>query len=169
MRNATILCATGMLALLLTNCNRNAADTREADAQALRDTEARWNQDFLSKDPEKLAAHYADDAVLIAPGMPATSGKDAVRKVLQGMVADPALSLKFQSARVEVAKAGDIAYTQGSYTMTMTDPNSKKIVTDRGSYVTTYRKQPDGSWMAVADIASSEVPPAGPPPMTANK
>jgi ketosteroid isomerase-like protein len=80
------------------------------------------------------------------------------------MVADPALSLKFQASHVEVAKSGDVAFTRGSYTMTMTDPNSKQVVNDRGSYVTTYRKQADGSWKAVSDIATSEVPPPMPAP-----
>jgi ketosteroid isomerase-like protein len=63
-----------------------------------------------------------------------------------------------------VAGSGDLAYSRGTYTMTMTDPKTKKPVTDHGSYVTDYRKQPDGSWKAVADIVTSEVPmaPAGP-------
>ena len=129
----------------------------------MKDNDTQWNQDFVSKDAEKLLAHYADDAVLMGSGMPSSSGKDAIRKTLKDMVADPALSLKFQSSKVEVAKGGDVAYTQGSYTMTMTDPNSKQVINDHGSYVTTYRKQPDGSWKAVADIASSEVPPPAPP------
>jgi ketosteroid isomerase-like protein len=94
--------------------------------------------------------------------MPVSSGKDAIRKTIAGMLTDPALSLKFQASRVEVAKSGDIAYTQGSYTMTMTDPNTKQVVNDHGSYVTTYAKQPDGSWKAVADIATSEMPPPAP-------
>jgi ketosteroid isomerase-like protein len=79
------------------------------------------------------------------------------------MLADPALSLKFHSSQVEIAKAGDLAYMQGSYTMTMTDPNSKQVINDHGSYVTTYSKQPDGYWKAVADIATSEVPTAAQP------
>jgi uncharacterized protein (TIGR02246 family) len=121
----------------------------------------------VSKDVEKLAAHYADNAVLMAPGMPPSSGKDAIRKTLAGMLTDPALSLKFQASRVEVSKSGDLGYTQGSYTMTVTDPNSKQVINDHGSYVTTYGKQADGSWKAVADIATSEVPPPAPtsPPM----
>jgi hypothetical protein len=46
----------------------------------------------------------------------------------------------------------------------VTDPQTKQIVNDHGSYVTTYRKQPDGTWKAIADIATSEVPPPAPPP-----
>ncbi len=43
--------------------------------------------------------------------------------------------------------------------MTMTNPATKQPLSDHGSYVTTYAKQADGSWKAVADIATSEVPP----------
>jgi uncharacterized protein (TIGR02246 family) len=160
MKDFTALCGAALVALLLTGCNQTAPDTREADAKALKDNETQWNQDIVSKDVEKLVAHYADNGVLMGPGMSASSGKDAIRKTLTEMLADSALSLKFQPSRVEVAKGGDIAYTQGSYTMTMTDPNSKQVINDHGSYVTTYSKQPDGSWKAVADIATSEVPPA---------
>ena len=169
MQRLTMRCPPLVAALLLAACNPPATDTREADAKALRDLETQWNQDYVSKDVEKLVAHYADNAVLMAPGMPASSGKEAIRKVLTGMVSDPALSLKFQASQVEIARSGDLGYTQGSYTMTMTDPNTKQVVNDHGSYVTTYTKQPDGSWKAVADIATSEVPPPAPATPAAKK
>ncbi len=162
MKQLAALCAMTTLALTLTACTQ--PDTHDADVKAVQDTEAQWNRDYSAKDADKIIAHYADDAVLMAPGMQSSSGKDAIRNVIKGMVSDPALALKFQSSRVEVAKSGDVAYTQGSYTMTMTDPQSKQVINDHGSYVTTYRKQPDGSWKAVADIATSEVPPPPPPP-----
>jgi uncharacterized protein (TIGR02246 family) len=148
----------GLAALFLAAACQTAG--RPADVQGLKDNEARWNREFVAKDLEKLAAHYADDAVLVAPGMPAISGRDAIRKMLTDMLQDPALSLKFQVSRVEVSSSGDLGFTQGSYQMTMTDPASKQVMHDRGSYVTTYRKQPDGAWKAIADIASSEIPPA---------
>jgi uncharacterized protein (TIGR02246 family) len=163
MRNLAALCSGVVLALLLTGCSQTPADTREADTKALKDIEAQWNQDYAAKDVDKIAAHYADNAVLMAPGVAASSGKNAIQKTLTEMVSDPALSLKFAASKVEVAKAGDLAYTQGSYTMTMTDPATKRVINDHGSYVTTYAKQQDGSWKAVADIATSEMPPAPPP------
>ena len=78
------------------------------------------------------------------------------------MLADPAVSLTFQSSKVDVAKSGDLGYTQGSYKLTVTDPTTHKPINDHGSYVTTFRKQADGSWKAEADIATSEVPPMPP-------
>ncbi|HEX9200882.1 MAG TPA: SgcJ/EcaC family oxidoreductase [Acidobacteriaceae bacterium] len=165
MNRIATLCAATAVALTLIACNSTptpAPNTHDADVKAIQDYETQWVQDWASKDAAKIMAHYADDAVLMVPGGPATSGKDAIQKSLAGMLADPALSLKFQSSRVDVASSGDLGYSQGSYTLTVTDPKTKKPINDRGSYVTTYRKQADGSWKAVADIATSEVPP-GPP------
>jgi uncharacterized protein (TIGR02246 family) len=139
---------------------RNQAASPDAAAKAIRHNEELWNKDFESKDPARLLAHYADDATLMSPGMPAAHGKDAIGKVLKEMVNDPALTLKFQASRVEVSKSADIGYSEGSYTMTMTNPATKKVINDKGSYVTVYRKQADGSWKAVSDIATSEVPPS---------
>ena len=162
MKKLTLLCAPIAAALFLSACSQSAAGTADADAKALKDLEAQWNQDFVSKDVGKLVAHYADNAVLVSPGMPANVGKEAIRKMMTDFVSDPNLSLKFQASRVEVSKSGDLGYTQGSYTLAMTDPNTKQVIHDHGSYVTTYSRQADGSWKAVADIASSEVPPPAP-------
>ena len=162
-KRMVILGSAALIFVFADGCQQSAPDTTQDEVQALKDNETRWNDEYVSKDPEKLAAHYADDAVLMAPGMPSVSGKEAIRKMLKQMVSDPALSLKFHASKVEISKAGDLGYTQGSYVMTVTEPNSKGVINDRGSYVTTYRKQPDGSWKAVSDIASSELAPASSP------
>ena len=157
-RLATLTLATA-IAWTLIACSSQPADTHAADVKAIQDTETQWNKDYAAKDTSKILAHYADDAVLMTPGMPSAHGITDVSAAIKQMVADPALALKFQSSKIEVAKSGDIGYTQGIYTMTATDPVSKQIIHDHGSYVTTYRKQPDGTWKAVTDIATSEVPP----------
>jgi len=151
-------------ALATVGCNQApppvaaAPDTREADAKAIRDMEEGWNKDYEGKDSAKLVAHYADDATLMAPGMPPSHGKDAIGKGLKEMVGDPNFALKFHTDRVETSKGGDLAFTQGSYEMTMTNPATKKPMHDKGSYVTVYKKAGD-SWKAVSDIASSEAMP----------
>ena len=164
MQRLISFCTAAALALSLTACNQAApapaASTHDADVKAIQDNEAQWNQDWASKDAAKIAAHYQDDAVLMVPGGPSTTGKDAIQKSLADMA--PTMDLKFQASRVDVASSGDLGYTQGSYTLAMTDPKTKKVTNDHGSYVTTYRKQADGSWKAVADIANSETPQPAP-------
>ncbi len=142
-------------------CGR-ADNAQAAGADAIRNLESRWNADYAAKDTETLLGYYADDAVLMGPGMAPAMGRESIRQTLRAMVTDPALTLKFRPARIEVAQSGEIAYSQGAYAMTMTDAKTRQVVQDHGSYVTTYRHQPDGSWKAVMDIATSEVAPGDP-------
>lgn len=160
-------CAIGLL-LILTGCSTApppARDTRPADTKTIQDGEAAWNHDFASKDLDEIASHYSDDAVLMLPGTPVAKGKDAIRNSLKDFLQDKNAALTFTAETTDVAKSGDIAYTQGTYSLTSTDPRSKKPITQTGDYVTVYKKQSDGSWKAVEDISTAG-PPATPPPAT---
>lgn len=136
-----------------------APDTRAADEQAIRDGEAQWVKDFATKDPEKVLAHYADDATSMIPLMKLMTGKDEIRAGLKEEFSDPNSHLEFRPAKVEVAKSADMAYSSGTYDFTSTDPKTKKPVIEHGNYVEVYKKQTDGSWKAAADIATQEIPP----------
>lgn len=168
MKSLAALLGVAVIALMATACNK-PADTHDADVQAIKDTEAQWNRDWQAKATDKIAEHYADDAMQITPGMAPIQGKEAIAGALKQMTADPAIALTFKPSRVEVAKSGDLAYTEGSYQLTVTDPVSKQVVHDHGNYVTTYRKAADGTWKAVLDITASEVPPPAPPPVKTKK
>jgi uncharacterized protein (TIGR02246 family) len=160
MKRLAALLGTSLIALMITACG--SSSNHDADVKAIKDFETQWNQDWAAKDADKIAARYSSDAVLIVPGSPAISGKDAILKSLTQMTSDPAMALNFHASKVEVAKSGDLAYTQGTYILAVTDPVSKQVVNDHGNYVTAYRKVPDGTWKAVSDIATSEVPPPVP-------
>ncbi len=134
-------------------------DTRAADEQAIRDGEAQWVKDFAAKDVEKVVSHYADDAASMIPDMALMTGKDAIRAGLKEEFSDPNASLNFHPTKVEVSKASDLAYSQGVYTFVSTDPKTKKMVTESGGYVEVYKKQPDGTWKVVEDIATQAAPP----------
>ncbi len=156
-----MLCITLLVPVAACNQAVSSLDS----AQTIRDIEAKWNQDYSVRDVDRLLDHYSDDAVLMAPGLPPSVGKKAIRKVLSRMVADPALSLKFSAARIDVAASVDLGYSQGSYLMTITSPQTKHVIHDYGSYVTMYRREADGTWRAVSDIATSEaVTPGAPAP-----
>ena len=154
MRNQhAYLFLTGLLVLAAGQVPARDGGKHNAVAQAIRDNEARWTREFALRDLDKMVAHYADDAVMMSPGFPAASGKEAIRSAMKQMLTDPAMSLKFTTARVEVAESGEMASSQGTYTFTMTDPDTRKPVSSGGNYVTVYRKQA-GGWKAVFDIAS---------------
>jgi len=116
------------------------------------------------KDTEKITAFYTDDAVFIA-NSPTVTGKAAILAAWKGMVKDPNFSLTFSSTKVEMAKSGELAYSFGTYTLTLSEPKTKKSFTDKGKYLTVFKKQADGSWKAAADVANSDPPPPPPPPV----
>lgn len=135
-------------------------DTRAADEKAIRDSETAWNKEFAAKDMDKIVAHYADDGAVYLSGAPTMVGKDAIRAGMKDTVTDPKFSLDLKTVKVDVAKDGDLAYSQGTYSVTFADAKIKKLMAETGRYVEVYRKQADGSWKIVADINSPEAPAA---------
>jgi uncharacterized protein (TIGR02246 family) len=157
----TLLIAFVALFLLTVGCSTNPApppDTRAADVQAVKDVEAAWVKDIGSKDIDKWASYFAEDASGLYPGMGTLNGKAAIKAAIAPLFADPNSGMMFQSNKVVASKGGDMVYSEGTYTMTMTNPKTKKPATDKGKYLTIYMKQADGSWKAVADTYNSDSP-----------
>ncbi len=73
---------------------------------------------------------------------------------------DPSLKMEFASDSVRVAKSGELATTRGHFSTQVTDPTTKKVKTETGSYLTVWKKQEDGAWKAVEDFVTPGVPPA---------
>jgi uncharacterized protein (TIGR02246 family) len=141
---------------LLAGCAQHP-DTHDADVTAIKNTEAAWMKDAATKDVEKWVGYYTDDGAVLLPNAPVITGKDNIRAALKPMLSDPNFAITFSSTKVDVAKSGDLAYAQGTYSMTMTDPKSHAPATDRGKYITVFKKQGD-SWKAVEDMLSSDMP-----------
>ncbi len=153
------------LAVCLIGCTPAAPpapppDTHDADVKAIKDVETAWVQAFATKDADKIATFYSDDASVFITGAPIITGMPAIKGALKPMVADKNFAITFASDKVDVAKSGDLGYSQGAYTMTSTAPKAKKVLTEKGKYVTVYKKQGDGSWKAVADIVNADAPAA---------
>lgn len=158
LRTCSLLGCIGLVAVA-GGCAKPSTDGRDAGVAAVRQTETDWVKDIATKDVEKFASYYASNASVLFPNMPVINGKDEIRATLKSMLADPNFSLTFQASRVESSDAGDVVYSQGAYTMTMSDPKDKtKTMTDKGKYLTIFRKQPDGTWKAVADMINSDLP-----------
>jgi uncharacterized protein (TIGR02246 family) len=133
-------------------------DTRAADQKAIAELETAFVADWSSKDLEKILRYYADDAIVMEPNMPAMKGKEAIRSGVKQFLADRNFSLNWSPTAVEPSKSGDLAYVYGTWTATVTDPKSKKPITDKGKYASIYRKQTDGSWKVTLDINNSDLP-----------
>jgi ketosteroid isomerase-like protein len=115
-------------------------------------TENEWMA--TAKDPAKFVSYYAADAAMYPTGMAIVSGKDAIQKTYAEMAKTPGFALSSHGNKAEVS--GDIGVTTGTYELTMGG------VTEKGKYVTTWRKQSDGSWKVTNDIFNPDAMP-GPP------
>jgi len=150
--------------LLLSGCNSAAPPAAPAvdvaaEQAKIRDIESAWVQEAAAKDVEKATGHYTDDAVLMISGSPAAKGKEAVHAAWNALLEDPNVKLTFSADRVDLSASGDMATTKGSYTLTVTNPKTKKPIEDKGSYLTVYKKQADGSWKVIEDVTASEIAP----------
>lgn len=142
------------LSLWMASCSETppaAPDTR-ADEKIIRDGETQWNADFQAKDADKLVNHYADDATVTVAGVPLAKGKDAIGAAVKKILSDKNFAENCTTATVEVAKSGDIAYSQGTCTTTMSDRKTGKPINEKDNYVTVYKKEAGGFWKVIEDI-----------------
>ncbi len=139
-------------------CNSGPpASTPAADEAAVRQTDENWSKAAQSKNVDDWVAFYSKNAVLLPPNDKKVDTQEGVRKYIGELLAAPGLAINWKPATVEVARSGDLAYTQGSYTLTV-DVHGKPV-TDQGKTLEIWKKQGDGSWKCIVDMWSSELPP----------
>ncbi|MBI5432704.1 MAG: DUF4440 domain-containing protein [Planctomycetes bacterium] len=119
---------------------------RELDASFPRLTEKRAHK-------ELVASYYIADALFMPPNMPAVVGRDAIQAALEAW---PPIS-DFVLNTEEVVVRGDLAYSCGTYSMTLT-PRGAAPIRDVGKFLEIFRRQPDGNWKVTRDIYNSDLP-----------
>ena len=132
-------------------------DHRAEAIKSIRAAEEAAIQAFAKRDGDLSASLYAPDAALMVNNMGIVSGS-AIKPFVKEMMSDPNFTMAFNTAKVEASASGELGYTRGTYTLTMTDQASKKVVRESGKYVTVYARQADGSWKIVDDISNNDVP-----------
>jgi ketosteroid isomerase-like protein len=159
-----ILTLTVLVTLLTGTACREAPSTppdrRALEARNLRDFETAWNRDFTRLDVERLVSRYTPDATLLLPNAAPAVGSEAIRNAWKAAVQDSNFSMRLENTHLEVARSADVAWSQGAYTATMTDPVTAKKVRESGSYVILYRKGSGNSWQAVTDTHTPSAPAA---------
>ena len=132
-----------------------AADTTSAIEQTLRDLDDQWSKAAGAKDVDKTVSYYSEDAIVMPPNAPAATTNEAIRKIWKDLLTDTKISWK--TKKVEVAQSGDLAFSSGTYEVTLIDPTGTPV-NDRGKYLEVWKKQSDGSWKCVADAWNSDLP-----------
>ena len=131
----------------------------EAERAVISDMPIEWSKAAEAKDVERMVALYSDDASVLPPNAPPATGKEAIRKLWSQMVESPGFAGSAQTTKLELSRAGDLAYSVGTYVLKKNDLQDNPS-TERGKWVLVCKKQPDGTWKVVIDIWNSDGPAA---------
>lgn len=141
--------------LLSTSAALSQTDTKNLDA--LRAAEAAWLKTYEGKDVGKTVAFFDDQGSLLWPNTPRSTGKSAITKATTGVFAIPDFKIEWHPDQVAVARSGELGYISGTYISTFKDASGKPA-SDKGKYLTVWKKQGDGSWKVLLDMYNTDLP-----------
>ena len=141
------------LSPVLSACQPRSAALTDADRSGIQAVTDNFAKAALAADWAAAASAYTEDGIVLPPNGPAVQGRAAIQTFL---AAFPKLT-SFKLSLVEIDGHGDLAYTRGTYELTLLPPGAKGPVRDTGKFLEIRRKQPDGSWPVVRDIWNSDL------------
>ena len=142
---------------LLSSCSEKTAD-KEAVARELMELSRKWSAMVAAGELEAAIEYWADDAIMLAPNLPALSGKAAIRDYVTDAASIPGFKITWEPERAYVSDNGDMAYMIERNVIELDGESGEKIIT-HGKVVTIWRKNPSGEWKNVVDIWNAAPPP----------
>jgi len=139
--------------LIVAACQPQGAPLSAADQTALRADADSFAARVNRADWTTAATEFADDAHLMPPNQGPEHGRAAIEAWLKAFPPVSGFTLTVQ----QIDGRGDLAYVQGTYTMTVTPPGARPVP-DNGKFLAVRRKQANGSWLTVQDMFNSSVP-----------
>ena len=106
-----------------------------------------WARNLHDKRIDVSVGEYAPDAEFIQPDGMRVRGSDALRKLFETITTTFDSDLVFESQGVETS--GKLAFDSGTYHETLVLRASDKHQSSTGSYLTIYRREPNGAWLIV--------------------
>ena len=103
------------------------------------------------RDVDSIVSYWTDDAVVMPPGLPTVTGKDALRAYVTESLKIPGFRISWKSSPPVLSEDGKVAYMTGENTVTMRGPDGATMVLP-GRALTVWRKEPDGEWRCAVDI-----------------
>ena len=148
-----LLLMTGLIALAA--CAPKATDTA-ADEAAIKGDPVAWMNAYNAGDADGVANLYAEDAVLMPPGVPAITGRAAIKEFIAADIqTSQAAGLVFKvDEPTGIGVSGDLGWASG--TDSVTDGSGARV--DSGKYLAVYRRT-EGKWKLIRDTWNSDAPP----------
>lgn len=104
---------------------------------------------------EGWVSYFAPEGAMHLAGGTTVAGHDAILELMQPAFDDPDYSLRWKPENGAMIIPGVVGYTTGSFEQRARDDAGNTVVT-RGTYVSMWRKQPDGAWKIILDTGNAE-------------
>lgn len=131
------------------------ADEMEVLTETLRAAELSFAASVAENDFESFKAHIDDQAVFIAAQV--LNGKAAIAEAWSGFFGENAPKMEWHPETVVVRASGGLGFSQGPYTLTLTNPDGTKTV-QKGSFTSIWEHQSDGGWKIIFDSGCPPCP-----------
>lgn len=130
----------------------STAAAHAADEKALRDLVDRTVAAAGRRDLATYARYYGPQWVSALPGVPIAELTGPLK-----MQFPSGYAIKMDTVKTGISAGGDLGYAVGTYEQTAPD-KSGALTRTVGKWMSVFRKQPDGSWGAVADTFNVDPP-----------
>jgi ketosteroid isomerase-like protein len=148
MRNLSILI---IFFMTLWACTNQPVVDKQKEGEILMQLSRDWSDLVKTGDLEKIMEGWADNAVMMVPGMSPLKGKEAIRAYVKAGLEVPGFAIRWEPLEVFVSDNGDMAYMIERNEMKVNDSLGNPIVTYNKT-VTVWRKDTEGQWKNVIDM-----------------
>lgn len=136
----------GMIVFALFSCAEKKA---VSDPQVLLDADRAFSDYSVQHGLQAAFIEFADDSVvLLKDNQMPIIGKQNLIKSYEGK-SDSSLKLTWKPAKAIIAESGELGYTYGFWTFVAQGDTSL------GTYLTVWRKDPNGQWKYIGDTGNS--------------
>lgn len=136
--------------LIFISCNNRQQVNNPDDIRAIEEMSAARADAFNQGNAAGISIYFTEDGILMAPGSPALTGREAVERYYQQIFDQYVTEL--DSYYEEVKISGDFAFGRGIAEVTLTPHNGGEKIISTSKYVNILHRQEDGSWLTTHDI-----------------
>lgn len=137
-----------LLAFLAFACHESKK-SHEHLIEEIRSAEKAFNDMAADRGVKAAFLEFAAEDAVISRNGKVIEGKAAIAEYFENQTLTN-VQLQWEPSFIDVAEAGDMAYTYGPYTFQATDTTGQQI-TSQGYFHTVWKRQKDGSWKYVWD------------------
>lgn len=144
----TALCAPviAMILTLAVGCAHRLPAPSEPESAGLQQRQSDFLEALTAKDPDQVATHFAEDAVIHIANLPPIHGREAIRQLYRNIFRFLRAST-YTPEVLRLAGSGDMAYSAGAVTTAF--DGEQGLVEYPGKYLLIWERR-DGVWSVVA-------------------